>query len=192
MDIKDLTVQILAQIPPTSQFTPESTAAIARNRDFLLSLEPQLVAAFYDSLYAHPPTAGIFHSGERPDREETLRRWWRRTVGSPIEQSFWEWQTLVGIVHVRRHVSNAMMLAQWALIIDFVRSEAEKKLPPKEVAALAKAFTQLSFTAGALTAESYTRTYIEALNEVAGLEPALSERMVRMEVEELENKARRG
>ena len=192
MELKDLTQTILEQIPPEARFSPESAAAIARNKEFLLGLEEALIPAFYNPLFGHPRTAEIFHEGERPDREETLRQWWHRTVDSPIDQSYWEWMTLVGLVHVRRQVKNPMMLAMWNLIVSLVETEGEKKLPPAEVGALTRAFTQLSSTVGSLIAESYTETYIGALADVAGLEPALSARMVRMQVEELESKARQG
>jgi hypothetical protein len=74
----------IGQMPPETRFRPEDAQAIARHRALLLSWTEELVQKFYDTLFAHPPTRAVFREGERPEREETLRNWWRKTVGEDV------------------------------------------------------------------------------------------------------------
>ena len=38
---------------------------------------------FYDTLFAHARTAAVFHDGERPAREKTLKAWYLRFSPQP-------------------------------------------------------------------------------------------------------------
>lgn len=68
--------EAINQVPPECRVLPEHTEVIARNADALLSLTPELINGFYETVYGHAPTAAIFHEGERPMREESLTNWW--------------------------------------------------------------------------------------------------------------------
>ena len=95
----DLTVMvddILRTLVPAALPRAEDHEALARNRAWLLGLETEIVALFYDTLYAYPVTATVFAEGERPDREQTLRGWWQKTVGAPIDMEYFRWMAFVG------------------------------------------------------------------------------------------------
>lgn len=190
MGIAELTELILEQVVPQSMLTDDDAAAMAAHRDFLLGLEDDLVAAFYDTLYAHGPTKAIFEEGERPAREETLRHWWRRSVVGPIDDQYLRWMTFVGIVHIRRGVKNPMMVSITTLVRDLVRRRARAALDPAEVDRLDLAMSHLIGTIVALISESYTQGYIGALQNLAGLDPRLTARMLDIEVKDLESRGR--
>ena len=189
-DINTLTEMILEQVVPESTITEDDAKAISQHRDFLLGLEDDLVKTFYDSLYAHGPTAAIFEDGERPAREETLRNWWRRTVEGPLDKDYFRWMTLVGVVHIRRGVKNPMMVSMTSVVAEFVREKASESLTPADVDSLVKALSHLGSTVVSLISESYTSSYIDALQDLAGLKPELTERMLTLEVKRREAEGR--
>ncbi|PIE99882.1 MAG: globin domain protein, partial [Propionibacterium sp.] len=106
----DIAYSAIDQIPPSQRLRQEDREVIVRNKENLLALGPYIVKSFYDTLYDHPPTAAVFHAGERHDREGTLVNWWSRTVNGPLDDDYFAWMALVGLVHVMRNVTNPMML----------------------------------------------------------------------------------
>jgi hypothetical protein len=183
--------EALQQMPPETRLRPEDKEVIARHKDTLLSWTPELVQAFYDTLFAHPPTKAVFREGERPDREETLEGWWRRTVEGPLDEEYFAWMAKVGLVHVVRGVENPMMLAMSAFIAEFVdRRSHEAKLPEAEP--LSEAFYRLSMAVGAVITYGFDRYQALALYNVAGMEPALLERLTAEEARRLLAEITRG
>lgn len=83
-------------------------------------LSDELTKEFYDTLFGHGPTSGVFVDGERPDREKTFQEWWERTVSTPIDEAYFGWMALVGLAHVVRNVDNPMMLSMASFIVGFV------------------------------------------------------------------------
>jgi hypothetical protein len=189
-DIITLTDMILEQVVPESTLTDDDAKTIAQHRDFLLGLEDGLVKTFYDTLFAHGPTASVFEEGERAAREQTLRDWWQRTVNGPLDLSYFRWMTLVGVVHIRRGVKNPMMVSIASVVTDYVRQQAVESLAPEEVDALTTAFSHLGSTVVSLISESYTSSYIDALQDLAGLKPELTGRMLAIEVKKMEAEGR--
>lgn len=188
--LETLAKDILNTCLPQVQVTASDRAVITANKDFLLGLEDELVALFYDTVYGYAPTAEVFHEGERPEREATLRDWWQRTVNSGVDDSYLEWMCLVGIIHIRRKVKNPMMISMFQLIVNAVHAKALAQLAPNVAEELRLAFSHVAATASALISDSYTKSYIGALENLAGLDPKLTARMLDIEVKELEAKAR--
>jgi hypothetical protein len=189
------------QMPPDFRFQPADGELIHRYRDILLALEPAFVDGFYTTVYAHPPTAGIFRDGERPDREATLGRWWRRTVEGPLDDDYFAWMAMVGLVHVLRGVTNPMMLAMTDYIVRFMfehlpeiaaaaapagvgrpETPLEAAVANAEVFELSWAFFRLSATVGAVIAHGYDEAVVSAVYNVAGMQKALLERLRNQEV----------
>ena len=170
--ILEIAREALQQMPPQTRLRPEDEAVIARHKELLLSWTPELVQGFYDTLFAHTPTRKVFHEGERPAREQTLRDWWQKTVEGPLDEAYFAWMAKVGLVHVVRGVENPMMLAMASFVTEFVeRKSLEAGLPEAE--ALSKAFHRLGM---AVITHGYDRYQALALYNVAGMEPALLER----------------
>lgn len=185
LDLQQLTVDIVSQMPPATRFRKEDAKRIQAHKEFLLSLEDKIVAGFYDTLYNHQQTSAIFVEGERPDREQTLRDWWQRTVNGPFDAEYWTWQTLVGLIHIKRQVKNPMMIAMWGWILSNLRTELSTQLSAEEVAQVMDSLERLAATVQSLTAESYLSNYIAALRESTGFNAELLQRMVSTEVDDL-------
>mgnify|MGYP005840745555 FL=1 len=166
-----LAQEFWSQLPPSARFRPlEDAKTFARHKEAMRSWVDAVVQGFYDTLFAHPATRAIFREGERPAREKTLRDWYLRTVEGPFNGQYFAWQTLVGLVHVRRGVTNAMMAAMWNWVVDTVSRLARQTLPQGEAEALADAWRRLGFTVMALISESYLHAYLEALAQAEGVE----------------------
>ena len=132
-----------SQLPPQARFRPvEDGKILPRHRTFLEGLTEGLVQGFYDTLFAHPPTWAVFREGERPLREKTLRDWYLRTLAGPFNGQYFAWQALVGLVHVRRGVTNAMMTSMWNWLTEEVARKAQDALPPEEARAPAEGMGQ--------------------------------------------------
>ncbi len=174
----DIARRAVEQMPPACRVSPADREVISRLRDTLLLLEPAVVQGFYDTVYAHDATAGIFVPGERPDREKTLAGWWQRTVSSPIDDEYLAWMALVGLVHIIRGVSNPMMLAMTGFLRDLVKDQsAGLGLPDSERIALIDSFGRLTSTIGAIITYAYDHAMESALFEVAGMPEPLLHRL---------------
>ncbi|MFN3179350.1 MAG: protoglobin domain-containing protein [Thermus sp.] len=166
-----LAQEFWSQLPPQARFRPlEDAKVFARHKETMKGWVDQVVQGFYDTLFAHPATRAVFREGERPAREKTLRDWYLRTVEGPFNGQYFAWQTLVGLVHVRRGVTNAMMAAMWNWVVETTCRLAREHLPKEEAEALADAWRRLGFTVMALISESYLHAYLEALAQAEGVE----------------------
>ena len=168
----------IGQIPPACRVLPEHAETIRRNADALLALGPDVVAAFYDTLYSYGPTAAVFADGERAMREETLAGWWKRTVQGPLDDSYWAWMAMVGLIHVTRRVSNPMMLSMTDFVAAFlVRNVHRLDMAPDERQRLIEAFCRVAFMTSAVITWSSDHAVSSALFEVAGMPQALLARL---------------
>ncbi len=181
--LAEITESIFAQLPPSTRFSSEDAELLTRLAPALAPLEDSLAKGFYDILFGHPGTASVFGSGERSEREKALRRWWRRTLEGPFDSPYWEWQAAVGLVHIRRGVTNPMMLAMWGWILNALQAALLERsnLPPNEAARAMEALHRLAATVQALTAESYLRHYLIALSHSTGVSTDLIHRLVAVE-----------
>ena len=191
MDLAQMQADILREMIPTSTVTDADAATLDRHRALLLAFEDELIAGFYDTLYDHGATADVFEPGEREQREVTLRRWWQRTVDGPLDDRYWTWMALVGIVHIRRGVRNPMMLSMVGFVENAVHAQAiAAGLAPADVEDLRLAFSHLGTTVSAVISESYTQSYIGALQNLGGLNPNLLRNMLGIEIQAIEDAGR--
>jgi hypothetical protein len=170
-------------MPPASRFTEADSDVIRAHTDYLLTLESDLVATFYDSLYAHPPTAAVFVEGERSARETTLTQWWRRTVHGPHDDTYFAWMAMVGLVHVARGVTNSMMLAMTDITVSVVTRAVDDD-QRADLGGLPDAFRRLAATVGAIISYGYDQAVAAALFNIAGMPEALLRRLLDQEVRE--------
>lgn len=176
-----------AQIPTACRFREADAQIIRTYEQPLLALEAEIVKGFYDTVYEHPATSAIFVDGERPAREVTLSNWWRRTVLGPLDEEYFAWMALVGLVHVSRGVGNPMMLSMASFVTSFVADKvAAMPLDRAHGEALIEAFQRLASTVGAVISFGYDRAYdravVTALNELAGIPESLFQRLRHQEV----------
>lgn len=173
----------MGQMPPACRFSDGDAEVIRTHKAVLLALEPHLIDGFYDTVYAHPPTAAVFTEGERPAREVTLSQWWRRTVEGPVDDQYFAWMAMVGLVHVLRRVSNPMMLGMADFVANLVGEHAAlAQLEQADAEALTEAFGRLASTVGAIITYGYDQSISAALFSVAGMPEALLARLRDQEV----------
>ena len=186
-----MTNEIIQQIPECVRFNDEDAQALIRNKEILLTLEDGLVAGFYDSVYGYDITRAVFTDDERPAREQTLREWYRRSLNGPFNDQYWQWQTFVGLVHIKRKVNNAMVSGMWGWILTYLSENALKHLDATEAFAVIKALHALQSSVMALISESYLRNMFVAVDKASGINEALLMRLVNMEIDEMLDDARR-
>jgi hypothetical protein len=185
-----MTKQVIAQIPPAARFTEQDAGVILKYKDVLLGWEKGLVQGFYDALYAHDATRAVFNEGERPAREKTLVAWYRRTLNGPFDDDYWEWQTFVGLVHIKRQVNNAMVSGMWGWILNYLSMNILARFPAGEALPLIKALHALQATVFALIAEGFQRNYYLAVDKAAGINEKLLHRLVATEIDGMMEDAR--
>ncbi|MDO5698583.1 MAG: protoglobin domain-containing protein [Dermatophilus congolensis] len=181
----------LESMPPQARFGPQDRSVLLRYTDYLLSLEDEFVTGFYDTLFEHPPTRAVFSDDERPMREESLREWWQRTVRGPIDDDYFAWMAMVGLVHVVRGVANPMMLAMCEHAAHFADTAvARAGLPPEEADAVVDAFRRFTTSVGAVITYGYDQAVSDALFNIAGMRKGLLHRLRDQEVTEALTQAR--
>jgi hypothetical protein len=181
----ELTETILHQIPPSSRFGEKDAALVLCHQASLLALESDLVQGFYDTIYAHEPLRAVMQQDDRPAREATLRQWWQRTVTGPFDERYWTWQVLVGLVHVKRGVKNPMMMGMWGWLLPWLRTQLAASVGEAEATRGLGSLQRLATTVQALTSESYLEHYLKVLQRMTGFKPALLDRLVHSEVDQL-------
>jgi hypothetical protein len=183
LNLYDLTASIIASIPAPQRFSKDDELLLASAREHLLAYEDALVKGFYDEIAANPPMQALLGDGNRSVREQTLRRWWQRTLAGPIDEKYWAWQALVGIVHIKVGVKNPMMMGMWAWILGRMRTQLAADIADTARAqALVGCLERLALTTQAITAESFLMNYLETVIRLTGFKPALLERMFNSEI----------
>jgi hypothetical protein len=176
--LKEIARQAIEDMAEEARFRPEDHQVLLKHKDKLLALTDELVKTFYDTLFATPSTRKVFHEGERPAREKTLVDWWQKTVEGPVDEEYWAWQAYVGLIHVKRVVTNPMMMGQAFMIEDLVRTH----LDDPEVAG---AIRRLMATVAAIIAYGYEKAQLLSIEETTGISQELIKTNVRVGVEKL-------
>lgn len=173
-------------------FGEEDAETLRNYKDVALKWGPDIVKEFYDTLFSYPPTAAVFKPGERAEREKTLREWYEKLFEGNYDEAFWLWQWYVGVVHIKRKIYNRYMLAMMSRVQQVFLRKALEELPHDEAVRLCLAFKRLTDVIAGIIAEGYHLTYIESLEAVAGINPALAERMMKLHIERALEKYRQG
>ncbi len=183
--LAEITQQILDQMPQETRLAAYDIETIRANKDFLFKKAEMIVKDFYDTVFSHTETAAIFHEGERPAREKSLTDWIVKTVTGDFDAAYWEWQTFVGILHIKRKVKNNMMIAMMGRISNIIATEAIKELEVDVAIKLKDAWMKLASTVLALIGESYHIFYMKAVGNTTGLSSVLLENTVKVEIDNL-------
>ena len=176
--LKEIARQAMEDMALEARFRPEDHQVLLKHKDRLLSLSDTLVRVFYDALFATPSTRKVFHEGERPAREKTLVDWWQKTVEGPVDEEYWAWQAYVGLIHVKREVSNPMMMGHAFLIKNVVRRHVNET-------EVLEAMNRLMATVAAIIAYGYEKAQLLSIEETTGISQELIKTNVRVGVEKL-------
>jgi hypothetical protein len=184
MNLYELTRSIIDSIPAQQRFSADDEALLMQHKTALLALEDELVKGFYDEIETNPNINVLLGEGARSQREATLRRWWQRTLAGPIDDQYWAWQALVGVVHIKVGVKNPMMMGMWRWILARLRERVTADIVGSDATAkaLMDCVERLALTTQAITAESFLMNYLETVIRLTGFKPALLDRMFKTEI----------
>jgi hypothetical protein len=182
-NIQQITAKIMADMPSQTRFGTDDALCIAKHRDLLLQLEDTITQGFYDVLYSHPQTYEILKNDDRKNRENVLRTWWGKTLNGRFDDQYWEWQVIVGLVHIKHKVSNPMLISMWGWLLNTLNNELQAKLPDDEQSKVMHAFGRLAATIQALTAESVLVNNMKAITDATGFNTNLLNRLVVMQID---------
>ncbi len=150
---------------------------LKRYADTLAKWDDFMAKAFYDTLFSYRPTASVFREGERAEREETLKAWYRKVVSGEYDEDFWDWQYhRVGLSHVARAIPNEFMLPAMSMVQRAFLERVKEEFPPEEAAIIYAAFKHITDAVATLIAAGYMYTYLSAVSESTGMSPTLIER----------------
>ncbi|CCG92158.1 globin [Candidatus Methylacidiphilum fumarolicum] len=187
-NIKELTQTIIDMIPTSLRFNAHDEAVFQKFKPFHEKLSEKFVKGFYDILFGYPTTQSIFKPDERPLREPDLQRWWQRTITGPFDINYWSWQAAVGVIHIKRKVKNPMMISIWGWILLTLQKEFSMNYSLQDTFEAMDSWHRLAITVESLIAESYLHNYIVALAQSTGTEFALLDRLVAIEVADIDPK----
>ncbi len=172
--------------------TEEDFEILGRHAAITQQWADDAVQAFYDTLFAYPPTSVVFREGERPEREATLRAWYLEVTSGTIRGDFWNHQWIVGLVHIKRQVTNSFMISMVSRLQLVFLEKCLATLDQAAAEAVFGAFKRVTDIVLGLIAEGYHQGYIEAVTDVTGMNAALIDRMADVAVDKLLTKARQG
>ena len=187
VDLNQITKNILSAMPSQTLLNEEDIKVLKRNKDFIFSLAGVIVKDFYDVLYSNEKTRAVFKPGEREIREKSLTSWMIKTIEGNFDLAYWSWQTFVGILHVKRKVTNNMMISMMGRVSDIIFTQAILQLPKEEAIALKTAWIKFSSTTLSLIAEAYHIFYMTAVSNVTGMNQKLMNNAVQVEIDNLIN-----
>lgn len=145
-----------------------------------------IIAIFYDTLYAHARTAAVFHDGERPMREETLRRWYLSVLEVEDEETFWNTQARIGFAHIRRHVNNQFMIGVALKVREAFLEKAIENFGSDRGQEVAQSFDRVLNAVVGLTAEGYDVMSKVAFTESTGADQALIDTLIQQSVDDIQ------
>ena len=184
-NLLEIVDDIKSGMPPETLFSSKDAALFIANKDLLISLGEDLVQGFYGIVLSHDKTKAIFKDDEIEMRAEDLKRWWVQSVAGKFDNEYWIWLAYVGVIHVRRGVKNAMMMSMWGWMFDFLSKALFIKTTPENASSLLQAFSRLSATSQALTADTYLETYLTGILTATGFSKNLLDKMVENEINDL-------
>ncbi len=183
--LHQITQKILTELPEQTKLNNEDIQVLKRNKEFIFYLANVLVKDFYDTLFGNDATKAIFKPGEREIREKSLEMWMVKTIEGNFDLDYWSWQTFVGILHVKRRVTNNMMIVMMGRVTDIIITQAVLKLPTEEALALKTAWIKFANTTLSLIAEAYHIFYVKAVSNVTGMNQNLLNNAVKVEIDNL-------
>jgi hypothetical protein len=122
----------------------------------------EFVHIFYEALFTCPFTKGLFHEGERPEREQTIRDWYLRITSGKLDDQFWEEHWQVGIRHINRQVHNSYTFGMMHRTQRFFLDKCLTNFGTEKGLQIFHAFKRASDIASGLIAEGYHSTYAVA------------------------------
>ncbi|NPA31225.1 MAG: globin [Chloroflexi bacterium] len=177
--------KVLESLIELTGYTPQDAQTLSETYPITSQWADEFAKAFYDVLFAYPPTAAVFRPGERPAREQTLKDWYLRVARGDIDEKFWLWQWRVGLIHIPRRVPNDYMLGMMSRVQQLFLQKCMAAWEPEQATRVFLAFKRVTDVVAGLIAEGYMRGHQLAMKELLGFRQELLDRLMEMEVDTL-------
>ena len=164
--LPEITNRILSQIPDSIKLTTEDIKILHDNKQFVLDREDVIFEGFFDILLNFEQTKNVFKEGEIPRVKAVFKRWLKITLSSDFDDKYWQWQTFVGLVHIKRGVTNNVFISMLSVVTEMLVSEVTANVPNKTGVPILKAWLKLSRVLASLISESYRIFYLRAVEEL--------------------------
>ena len=164
----------------------ENDLQILRERKgILISWGDELMDSFYKTLLSYPKTAKIFEKVPVERVKAKNKKWYEEVVSGNLDKNFYEFQFLVGLVHIYYGIDNNIMIFMAQHLKSNFLNKAAETFEPEEAINVFKAFSKIVDFLIALTVEGYIFTLREALMDIAGYTSGLVDTMMNMKLEEI-------
>jgi hypothetical protein len=185
MQLAELTNSILSKVPQSLIPNDQDAALIQANKAFFVKYENELVTGFYNAIFGDENLKTFVPNEQRKEREQTLHQWYRVTTSGRFDTAYWQWQAFIGVVHVKHKIPNAAMIGMWGWILNFVQEKAFTDLAMTDVQALMAVMHKLQVVVSSLVVESFIITEREAIKSASGLNNAILDRFIYIEIDRL-------
>ncbi len=185
MELSELSASILEKMPATVIPTPDDGRLIQKHRAFFVKHEAALIQGFYDVVFTDAKVSTYLSAEERRQREQTLRQWYQVTIGGNFDAAYWNWQTFVGVVHVKHGIPNSAMLGMWGWMLSFLQEKLFAELPVEDAVAVMAVLHKLQAVVASLVVEGFMLTEREAIKRASGLNNAILGRFIHIEIDRL-------
>ncbi len=168
------------------QFSEKDIQVLEQRKEILQSWADELVDDFYNTLLNYPKTKRIFEKSVPVEVvKEKFKNWYLELVGGKVDEKFYRRQFFVGLVHIYWGIENDVMIFMANHLKRAFLNKALEVFEPEEAVYVFQAFSKVVDFVIAITVEGYLFTLYQGLLDVAGLRPALVERMMKMKLEEM-------
>lgn len=142
----------------------------------------EIVALFYDTLYANEQTKKVFREGERPQREKTLSAWIGKLFEVEDLNAYWDTQRIIAFVHVRRNIKNEFMVSASSRLQEYFWQKSVATFGVEEGLKIGAAFARIINTVVGLTVALYDLI----ITDLTGASPALINNLIECSIDELQ------
>jgi hypothetical protein len=142
-----------------TEISEQDRLILSRAAEQTGSWADEFVKMFYDTLFDYPPTRTRFREGERPQREETIRKWYLQVVRGEFDDDFWQAQWHVGQQHIERQIYNSFMQGMMHRTQQFFLAKCLAAYEQGEALQIYTAFKRVTDIAAGIIAEGYHTAY---------------------------------
>ncbi|VAW88224.1 hypothetical protein MNBD_GAMMA17-124 [hydrothermal vent metagenome] len=185
--------ELLSELSPLLNYTKHDWEILQEEATLISSWIPDIISVFYETVYASSDTNKIFHEGERSKLEKTLEVWLLSLVSGQQEDSFWEHQWIIALLHVQRGVHNLYMLGMMCRVQQIVLEKCMLHYEKERAAEVYNAFHKITSTVAALIAECYGEVLLNSTEDGlsrVGMNPALLQRIKDVQIKKMLAEAR--
>ena len=183
--LPEIAKRILSQIPDSIKLSDEDIQIIHTNKDFILDREDVIFDRFFEILLNFEPTKNVFKEEEVPRVMIVFKRWLKITLSSEFNDEYWEWQTFVGLVHIKRGVTNNVFISMLSVVTEMLVDEVVTNVPKEDAIPILKAWLKLSRMLASLISESYRIFYLRAVEDVTNIDENLLNRISLLAIDKM-------